>query len=235
MNRIFVRGDTHGDLDFLENFCYDNKTDLQDYLIILGDVGINYFLNKKEEKIKKRISNLPITLICIHGNHEERPANISSYILVAKPELNCNCWIEPEHPNILFPMDGLMSINNISFLVLGGAYSIDKEYRLINGWHWFADEQMPENERNRILYLTDQVNNFDYILSHTAPISEEPTYLFLKFVDQTKVDKTMEIFLEKIKNKVNFKKWFFGHYHDDAILNDKFRIMLNDIIELDSF
>lgn len=128
-----------------------------------------------------------------------------------------------------------MSINNISFLVLGGAYSIDKEYRLINGWHWFADEQMPENERNRILYLTDQVNNFDYILSHTAPISEEPTYLFLKFVDQTKVDKTMEIFLEKIKNKVNFKKWFFGHYHDDAILNDKFRIMLNDIIELDSF
>ena len=39
MNRIFIRGDTHGNFDFLEKFCYDNKTDLQDYLIILGDAG----------------------------------------------------------------------------------------------------------------------------------------------------------------------------------------------------
>ena len=75
----------------------------------------------------------------------------------------------------------------------------------------------------------------DYILSHTAPISEEPTYLFLNFIDQSKVDKTMENFLEKVKNQITFTKWFFGHYHDDAILNDKFRIMFNDIIELDSF
>ena len=60
-------------------------------------------------------------------------------------------------------------------------------------------------------------------------------YLFLNFIDQSKVDKTMENFLEKVKNQITFTKWFFGHYHDDAILNDKFRIMFNDIIELDSF
>ena len=235
MNRIFIRGDTHGNFDFLEKFCCDNKTDLQDYLIILGDAGINYYMNKRDKKLKNKISNLPITLVCIHGNHEARPQNISSYILTSKAELNCNCWVEPEYLNILFPMDGLMTINDKNFLILGGAYSVDKEYRLKNGWNWFSDEQMSEDERNRIVNLIEYLNHYDYILSHTAPTSEEPTYLFLNFIDQSKVDKTMEIFLEKVKNQITFKKWFFGHYHDDAILNDKFRIMFNDIIELDSF
>ena len=235
MNKIFIRGDTHGNFDFLEKFCCDNKTDLQDYLIILGDAGINYYMNKRDKKLKNKISNLPITLVCIHGNHEARPQNISSYILTSKAELNCNCWVEPEYPNILFPMDGLMTINDKNFLILGGAYSVDKEYRLKNGWNWFSDEQMSEDERNRILNLIEYLNHYDYILSHTAPISEEPTYLFLNFIDQSKVDKTMENFLEKVKNQITFTKWFFGHYHDDAILNDKFRIMFNDIIELDSF
>ena len=43
----------------------------------------------------------------------------------------------------------------------------------------------------------------------------------------------MEEFLEKIKNQSKFKKWFFGHYHSDEIIDDKFRLMYNDIIELD--
>ena len=84
MNRIFIRGDTHGNFDFLEKFCYDNKTDLQDYLIILGDAGINYYMSKRDKKLKNKISNLPITLVCIHGNHEARPQNISSYVLTSK-------------------------------------------------------------------------------------------------------------------------------------------------------
>ena len=166
----------------MEKFCCDNKTDLQDYLIILGDAGINYYMNKRDKKLKNKISNLPITLVCIHGNHEARPQNISSYILTSKAELNCNCWIEPEYPNILFPMDGLMTINDKNFLILGGAYSVDKEYRLKNGWNWFSDEQMSEDERNRILNLIEYLNHYDYILSHTAPISEEPTFLFFNLV-----------------------------------------------------
>ena len=90
----------------------------------------------------------------------------------------------------------------------------------------------PEN-RNIFLKWTTSIKRFDYVLSHTAPLSKEPTHLFLSNIDQSTVDKSMEEFLEKIKNQIEFKKWFFGHYHSDEIIDDKFRLMYNDIIELD--
>ena len=35
----------------------------------------------------------------------------------------------------------IYNINGKSILVIGGAYSVDKEYRLLKGWSWFKDEQ----------------------------------------------------------------------------------------------
>ena len=48
-------------------------------LIILGDAGINYFLNEEDIKLKEYLNNMNIKLFCIQGNHEERPENISTY------------------------------------------------------------------------------------------------------------------------------------------------------------
>ena len=41
--RIFLRGDSHGNFDFLPYFCDKYKTDVDDILIILGDAGILYY------------------------------------------------------------------------------------------------------------------------------------------------------------------------------------------------
>ena len=75
--RIWVRGDTHGNFDFLPYFCDKYKTDVDDVLIILGDAGILYYgENKKREQIlKDHITVLPITLVCVRGNHEDRSTN----------------------------------------------------------------------------------------------------------------------------------------------------------------
>ena len=72
------------------------------------------------------------------------------------------------------------------------------------------------DEMNKI---DSEVNGqyFDLILTHTCPISNEPTDLFLNFIDQSMVDKSMEQFLEKIKNNVLWDVWLFGHYHADRI------------------
>lgn len=247
MNRVFITGDKHGNFDFLEKFCEENNTDRSDYLIILGDAGINYYLDKRDKQLKEKISKCPITLLCVHGNHEERPWNIKSYSFVdvgasVKRPLHANYWVEKEYPNIIFLMDGFMYLHETFFYVLGGAYSIDKDYRLAKGWKWFKDEQMPKFMQEMFLewpkpthpadflYKTE---SYDYILSHTAPLSKEPTHLFLSNIDQSTVDKSMEEFLEKFKNQIKFKKWFFGHYHSDEIIDNKFRLMYNDIIELD--
>ena len=47
---IYITGDTHRDFYRL-NIINKNENDM---LIILGDVGINYYLNKDDKKIKEK-------------------------------------------------------------------------------------------------------------------------------------------------------------------------------------
>ena len=91
---------------------------------------------------------------------------------------------------------------------------------------------MSFEDKQRILSIIEKNNSFDYIFSHTAPLNYEPTYLFLPMIDQREVDKSMEEFLQDVYDKITFKRWFFGHYHDDKILTSNLRLMYNDIIEL---
>lgn len=53
----------------------------------------------------------------------------------------------------------------------------------------------------------------DYVLTHTAPIRYEPTEWFLTMIDQSTVDNSTEIWLDDIFEKLQFEKWYCGHYH----------------------
>ena len=77
--RVFITGDKHGDFRSIEHFVKIYDTKLEDYLIILGDAGVNYYNNTEDYYRKKKLSELPINIIFIHGNHEMRPQNIPTY------------------------------------------------------------------------------------------------------------------------------------------------------------
>ena len=47
----------------------------RDLLIILGDVGINYFGDWRDQRDKDELAMIPATILCIHGNHELRPTS----------------------------------------------------------------------------------------------------------------------------------------------------------------
>ena len=232
MSRVFITGDKHGNFRFLKSWCQRVGTTKDDYLIVLGDCGINYWLTKRDKKLKHQISKCPITLICIHGNHEARPASIGTYVKEFNYDIQCGVWYEKQFPNILFPDDGEMIINNETYFILGGAYSVDKHYRLEHGGKWFEDEQMSAATKMRILRFIETENSFDYILSHCAPLKYEPIHLFLSFIKQENVDKSMEKFLDIVLDKVDFKTWFLGHYHSDEWLNSNTRLLYHDIIEI---
>ena len=53
------------------NLNYQKK----DVLIILGDAGINYFLNHFDDVVKEKLNKLGLIFFCINGNHEERAEN----------------------------------------------------------------------------------------------------------------------------------------------------------------
>jgi 3-oxoacid CoA-transferase subunit A len=101
---IYLTGDTHREFGRIEKFCAVCATVKSDVLIILGDAGINYYGGHKDRKLKENLSELPITLLCIHGNHEIRTESIGTYT-EAKRYDGLVYW-EPEFPNLLFAKDG---------------------------------------------------------------------------------------------------------------------------------
>lgn len=141
---IYITGDTHGDMNRIVRFCERMETSQEDIMIILGDVGLNYYGDSRDRRNKEKVANLPITLFCIHGNHERRPTTIVEYKL---QEWNGGkVWVEEAYPNILFAKDGeIYDIAGMKTIVIGGAYSVDKFYRLSKGYNWFEDEQ-PSDE-----------------------------------------------------------------------------------------
>jgi 3-oxoacid CoA-transferase subunit A len=112
-------------------------------------------------------------------------------------------------------------------LTIGGAYSVDKHYRLMRAGlteeendpkvtGWFSDEQLTHYEQKDIDFST-YGKHYDFVFTHTCPISWEPRDLFLDFVDQSSVDKSTELWLDKVKDHISWNVWCFGHYHADRI------------------
>lgn len=224
---IYITGDTHGNFDHVEYFCKCHQTNTDDVLIILGDAGINYSSPKFDKKIKEQLSQLPITIFAIHGNHEQRPFTIPSY--QEKLWKEGTVYYEPEFPTILFAKDGeIFDFDGNKTIVIGGAYSVDKEYRLIRGLKWWEDEQPSDEIKSYVESQLDRVNwNIDVVLSHTTPLKYEPVEVFLPFIDQSTVDKSTEEWLDKIENKLAYRKWYSGHYHTEKKV-DKLELMFTN-------
>lgn len=227
---IYISGDKHGDFRSIFDFCNKHNTTIDDIMVILGDAGINYYLNDKDYRLKESLLDLPITLFCIHGNHEERPENIGSY--KTKQFHNGIVFYEEEYPNILFAKDGeIYDFDGKSTLVIGGAYSVDKHYRIMMGYNWYSSEQPNDEIKDRIRkVLKDHNNKVDIILSHTCPFKYLPYEVFLSGIDQSTVDNSTEEFLDEIEEITKYQRWYCGHYHTDKKI-DKLRFMMYDIDE----
>ena len=220
--RCWIIGDIHGSYIPIENFIRRNEDTIDfspetDLMILLGDVGLNYYKNERDIKIKKKINKYPFTYFCIRGNHEARP----SICAAENPKewdtlyLGGPVWVEKRFPNIIYAMDCpcIYNINGYKTLVIPGAYSVDKYYRINNGWNWFEDEQLTPEEMDLGRKLIETNPAVDLVLSHTCPSIYIPTDLFLSFVDQSTVDNTMERYLGEIEYTLDYKWWLWGHYH----------------------
>lgn len=217
---FYITGDTHGGFKRIERFTKKISTTTDDVLIILGDAGLNYGVENGKEvdwarELKEYVASLPITLFCIHGNHEERPYNVEGYEI--QERFGAPAYINPKYPNQIFAKDGeFYNLNGYKTLVIGGAYSVDKWYRLAGHGKWFESEQPSREIKDYVEKQLEEHNwNTDIVLTHTCPTITEPRHLFLPFIDQSEVDKSTEEWLQTIADRLTFKKWYFGHFHDD--------------------
>lgn len=116
-------------------------------------------------------------------------------------------------------------------IIIGGAYSIDKMYRLIYGYGWWPDEQPSKEIKEYVEYRLDDLGwKVDVVLSHTTPLKYEPVEMFLSGIDQSGVDKSTEIWLDSLEDRLEYKKWYCGHYHTEKKI-DKLEIMFENFDE----
>ena len=241
MEHWLITGDTHGDvmgrLAQIDQDKYQRNQEPTTGLIILGDAGINFYLNKTDRKNKKAINESGYAVYCVRGNHEERPENIPGMISRWDEEVQGLIYVEPEFPNIRYLMDGaIYTFGNRSALVIGGAYSVDKYYRLEQmkgrSWTgWFKDEQLTPEEMDTIAVEVEGTA-VDMVLTHTCPASWQPFDLFLTVVDQSTVDKAMEDWLENLKSTFDWSIWLFGHFHDNRLVRPGVEMFYNDIEDM---
>ncbi|MBE6552648.1 MAG: metallophosphoesterase [Ruminococcaceae bacterium] len=101
---IFYTGDIHGNNTDIIEFCKMHELAASDVVVLLGDVGANYYTGKRDRKMKEAFAKVAPTFLCIHGNHEMRPDTIDTY---KQREWNSGIvWYEEEFPNLLFAKDG---------------------------------------------------------------------------------------------------------------------------------
>ncbi len=215
---ICLVGDTHGEIDHahLNNDRIKKACNgvYPDYAIVLGDFGFiwsNDPENASEQYWLNWLDKKPFKVLFIDGNHECFPR------LNALPTVNMfNSEVGQVSDNIFHLRRGhIYTIENNTFFCMGGALSIDKQYRTPNITWW--QEEIPSYAEYKlgIENLKKVENKVDYVLTHTCPISIMRTC----FDDEDKYKDSTCDMLESYKEIVTFKKWFFGHMHMDTLFN----------------
>ena len=98
----------------------------------------------------------------------------------------------------------------------------------VQGWSWWREEMPCAEEMQRGIDNLDAVGNqVDFVLTHCAPTE----IVSLLFPNQRRVSDTATRYLTSIANTTDFKKWFFGHYHDNRNFG-RYILLYEQIIQI---
>ncbi len=225
MARIFVTGDTHQGLDIrklnTDNFPIQRELTKDDYLIICGDFGMIWNNGKEEIYWRKWLNTKNFTTLWIDGNHEN--FDLIEQFPVSEWKGGKVQFIDK---SIIHLMRGqVYTINGYKFFTMGGATSVDKQFRK-EGLSWWKQEQPSYEEYNIALDNLNKNNwQVDYVITHTA------SNIMMKEMCYMKEDSQLNKFFDRLEDELDFKHWYFGHFHDDIVF-EKHTLLYNKVIEI---
>ena len=229
---IYITGDTHGDFSrfFHAEFADPNGLTRNDYVIICGDFGGIWLGDERDNERVDALEDLPFTVLFVSGNHENFEA------LAKYPVEQWNGGdVQYIRPNVIHLMRGqVFTIDGQTFFTMGGATSHDisggilelddPEFEMkywllrrnralfrINHLTWWKEE-MPSDDEYREAIQNLEAHNWavDYIITHCGP-NEVIDIYSKKFYGHDRLTD----FLEEVRQKTHYKRWYFGHYHDN--------------------
>lgn len=218
--RTILVADIHGymRLDFLKSKLSKYCLQKNDVVIILGDAGI-VWSNPMNEQVKDFYSKLPCNILFLDGNHE-------NFDLLSNLK-TCTMYGSKVHRvlnNVFHLLRGNVYIINChKYFIFGGAYSIKRDFDNSPVQIWQNELPNEKDFKHGLFKLKENNWTFDFILTHQAP----KTILDRIEYEYSTNEITLLNYLDMIKNKANYKSWYFGHIHRDLEIN-KFKSLYHE-------
>lgn len=222
-----------------------------DFVIVCGDFGL-WHDTKTERWWLKWLEEKNFTILFVDGNHENFDRLYNEFEVMDFH----GGKVHKIRENIYHLMRGyVFDLCDKKFFAFGGASSHDiddgildrKDFQsdreLVNEYNrrtrrgemlrinhisWWKEEMpSPEEMDFGLKKLNDNKNNIDFIVSHCAP-----SHVAASISAGTYKPDMLTNYFETISQTVNFKKWFFGHYHNDIAVDDKYILLYDQIIRI---
>lgn len=226
---IYVTGDTHGLLDFSKLHIFaGNHPELtkDDFVIVAGDFGALWSNESTVERLNHYVK-LPFTVLFVDGNHENFDI-LNSYPV----EIWKGGKVHKIDSGVIHLMRGqVFEIEGNTIFTFGGATSVDKDLR-VEGVSWWKQEMPTFEELDEgIANLKRIGGKVDYIITHSC--SERAlAYPAVRNAVWLKRNCPENGILSFVEENAKFKHWYFGHFHIDAKLGDRYTALYNCIVKL---
>lgn len=249
---IYITGDCHRNFERFNKSIFPEQEEMtkDDYVIICGDFGGVWDKDAEgteETMLLDWLDCKPFTTLFVDGNHENFD-RLYNYPV----EKWHGGKVHKVRDSVIHLMRGqVFEIDGKKFFTFGGAQSHDisggilelddpdfseKKKELDQGWkpyrihhlNWWkqelpTEEEMEEGRRN----LVTNDNTIDFIVSHCCSSGT-----------QIQIDREMfqadvlTNYFDEIRQEIEYKKWFFGHYHDNKNVNAKEILLYEQIIRI---
>ena len=98
----------------------------------------------------------------------------------------------------------------------------------VNHRSWWKEELPSEDEYETARKTLNQAGwDVDYIITHCCPSSVQDTFSRGLYQRDALTD-----FFDEIRERCRFQYWFFGHYHENMVVEKEFVMLYNQIIRL---
>lgn len=98
----------------------------------------------------------------------------------------------------------------------------------VNHRSWWREELPSEDEYRTARATLDKADwDVDYIITHCCPSSIQNTFSGGLYPRDSLTD-----FFDEARERCQFKYWFFGHFHENVVVEKKFVMLYKQIIRL---
>lgn len=249
---IYITGDCHQEFGRFNsrNFPEQKEMNKDDFVIVCGDFGGVWRMHEESEEEKWNLDWLetkPFSTLFVDGNHE----NFDRLYNYPVEEWNGGL-VHKIRPSVIHLMRGqVFTIDGKKIFTFGGAKSHDISdgilemddpyfeekrralrevnalYR-VNHVNWWKEELPTKEEMEEgIKNLAANGNSVDFIVTHCCATSTQFFISAGSYESDCLTD-----YLEGIRSNTQFKKWFFGHYHDNKNVNSEELLLYEQIIRI---